>query len=126
MSVSVTFLGGLGEIGRNCAALEVEGKIALIDVGLMFPEEDMLGVDLVLPDFSYVTERADSVEAVEFATLAWVDWFNMRRLLGPIGDIPPAEFPANRPQLGHGQHPPADIHRPQQRDHMPHGRYSSG
>ena len=40
MTVSVTFLGGLGEIGRNCAALEVDGRIALIDVGLMFPEED--------------------------------------------------------------------------------------
>ena len=50
MSVSVTFLGGLGEIGRNCAAVEIEGKIALIDCGLMFPEEDMLGVDLVFPD----------------------------------------------------------------------------
>ena len=35
-----------------------------------------------------------SLEAVEFATLAWVDWFNMRRLLGPTGDIPPAEFEA--------------------------------
>jgi putative transposase len=35
-----------------------------------------------------------SLEAVEFATLAWVDWFNKRRLLGPIGDIPPAEFEA--------------------------------
>ena len=35
-----------------------------------------------------------TLEAVEFATLAWVDWFNMRRLLGPIGDVPPAEFEA--------------------------------
>ena len=49
MSVSITFLGGLGEIGRNSAAVEIEGKIALIDCGLMFPEEDMLGVDLVFP-----------------------------------------------------------------------------
>ncbi len=64
MSVSVTFLGGLGEIGRNCAALEVDGKIALIDVGLMFPEEDMLGVDLVFPDWSWLVERADDVEMV--------------------------------------------------------------
>lgn len=64
MSVSVTFLGGLGEIGRNCAALEVEGKIALIDVGLMFPEEDMLGVDLVFPDWSWLIERADDVAMV--------------------------------------------------------------
>ncbi len=57
MSVRVTFLGGLGEIGRNCAALEIDGKIALIDCGLMFPEEDMLGVDLVLPDWSWLTDR---------------------------------------------------------------------
>ncbi len=54
MTCQVTFLGGLGDIGRNCAALEIDGKIALIDCGLMFPEEDMLGVDLVLPDFSLV------------------------------------------------------------------------
>ena len=64
MSVSVTFLGGLGEIGRNCAAVEVDGKILIIDCGLMFPEEDMLGVDLVFPDWSWLTERAADVEAV--------------------------------------------------------------
>ena len=62
MSVSVTFLGGLGEIGRNCAALEVNGKIALVDVGLMFPEEDMLGVDLVFPDWSWLIKRKKDVE----------------------------------------------------------------
>ncbi|MDX1467892.1 MAG: ribonuclease J [Acidimicrobiia bacterium] len=64
MSVSLTFLGGLGEIGRNCAALEVEGKIALLDMGLMFPEEDMLGVDLVFPDWSWLIDRKDDVECV--------------------------------------------------------------
>jgi ribonuclease J len=64
VTVSVTFLGGLGEIGRNCAALEVDGKIALIDVGLMFPEEEMLGVDLVFPDWSWLVERARDVEMV--------------------------------------------------------------
>jgi len=64
VSVSVTFLGGLGEIGRNCAAIEVEGKIALIDVGLMFPEEDMLGVDLVFPDWSWLIKRKKDVECV--------------------------------------------------------------
>lgn len=64
MSVSVTFLGGLGEIGRNCAAIEIDGKIALIDVGLMFPEEDMLGVDLVFPDWSWLVERKKDVECV--------------------------------------------------------------
>ncbi len=54
----VIFLGGLGEIGRNMIALETQGKILVIDTGLSFPNDDMLGVDLVLPDFSFVSERA--------------------------------------------------------------------
>jgi ribonuclease J len=61
--VRVTFLGGLGEIGRNCACIEVDGRIVLLDVGLMFPDVDMLGVDLVLPDFTYLRENADRVDA---------------------------------------------------------------
>ena len=60
--VRITFLGGLGEIGRNCACVEVEGRILLLDVGLMFPELDMLGVDLVLPDFTYLRENAERVD----------------------------------------------------------------
>ena len=64
MSVTITFLGGLGEIGRNCAAVEIDGRIALIDCGLMFPEDDMLGIDLVLPDFSWLIDRADDVACV--------------------------------------------------------------
>jgi ribonuclease J len=59
--VRITFLGGLGEIGRNCAALELDGKILLIDCGLMFPDPDMLGIDLVLPDFGWLHERSDDV-----------------------------------------------------------------
>ncbi len=64
MSVKVHFLGGLGEIGRNCAALEIDGRICLIDVGLMFPEEDMLGVDLVFPDWSWLIKRKEDVDFV--------------------------------------------------------------
>jgi ribonuclease J len=64
VTVRVTFLGGLGEIGRNCAALEVDGKIVLIDCGLMFPEEEMLGVDLVFPDWSWLVERGADVVGV--------------------------------------------------------------
>ena len=64
MSVSVTFLGGLGEIGRNCAAIEVEGKLALIDCGLMFPEADMPGVDLIFPDWSWIWKRKKDVVCV--------------------------------------------------------------
>ncbi len=59
--VKVTFLGGLGEIGRNCACVEVEGKIMLLDCGLMFPDLDMLGIDLVLPDFEYLRANADRI-----------------------------------------------------------------
>ena len=62
--VRVVFLGGLGEIGRNCAAIEVDGRIMLIDCGLMFPDDDMAGVDLVLPDFTYLRENAHRIEGV--------------------------------------------------------------
>ena len=64
MSVRVGFLGGLGEVGRNCAFLEVKGRIAMIDCGLMFPEEDMWGVDLVLPDWRGLLERGDDLRCV--------------------------------------------------------------
>ncbi|MCC6438250.1 MAG: ribonuclease J, partial [Acidimicrobiales bacterium] len=60
--VTITFLGGLGEIGRNCAAIEIDQRIMLLDCGLMFPEADMPGVDLVLPDFTYLLERRDRIE----------------------------------------------------------------
>ena len=60
--VRLVFLGGLGEIGRNCACLEVDGRILLIDCGLMFPNLEMPGVDLVLPDFTYLRENADRVD----------------------------------------------------------------
>lgn len=62
--VRVVFLGGLGEIGRNCACVEVDGRILVLDCGVMFPDPDMPGVDLVLPDFSYVRDNAERVEAV--------------------------------------------------------------
>ena len=62
--VRVIFLGGLGEIGRNCAVLEVEGRLIVIDVGIMFPEPDMPGVDLVLPDFTFLRENADRVDGI--------------------------------------------------------------
>ncbi|MDQ1401739.1 MAG: ribonuclease [Actinomycetota bacterium] len=61
--VRIAFLGGLGEIGRNCAALEIEGRVFLLDCGLMFPDTDMPGVDLVLPDFTWLRENEDRIEA---------------------------------------------------------------
>lgn len=62
--VRIVFLGGLGEIGRNCFCLEVDGRILVVDCGLMFPDADMPGVDLVLPDFTYLRDNADRVEGV--------------------------------------------------------------
>ena len=61
-TVRITFLGGLGEIGRNCAAFELDDRIVLLDCGLMFPEADMPGVDLVLPDFTWLRDNADRVD----------------------------------------------------------------
>ena len=63
-TVRVTFLGGLGEIGRNCAAIEQDGRIVVVDAGLMFPEPTMYGVDLILPDFRWLIERRDRVDAI--------------------------------------------------------------
>jgi ribonuclease J len=62
--VRISFLGGLGEIGRNCACLEVDGRILVIDCGIMFPDPDMPGIDLVLPDFSYLKEHKDRVDGI--------------------------------------------------------------
>jgi len=60
----VVFLGGLGEIGRNCACIEVDGRIIVLDCGIMFPDPDMPGIDLVLPEFTYLRERADKVDGI--------------------------------------------------------------
>ena len=62
--VEVTFLGGLGAIGRNMATIEVDGRIAIVDVGVLFPDAEHLGVDLILPDWRWLVERGDDVEAV--------------------------------------------------------------
>jgi len=63
-SVKVHFLGGLGEIGRNCMVLEQDGRLLVIDAGLMFPEPSMYGIDLILPDFSWLKDRADRVDGI--------------------------------------------------------------
>jgi ribonuclease J len=57
-------LGGLGEIGCNMMAIELDDRILVIDAGLMFPKEEMLGVDLVIPDITYLRDHADTVEAI--------------------------------------------------------------
>jgi ribonuclease J len=57
-------LGGLGEIGKNMTVLEYGGRLVVVDTGLMFPAPDQLGIDLVLPDFTYLRERAEDIDAI--------------------------------------------------------------
>jgi ribonuclease J len=57
-------LGGLGEVGKNMMILEYNGNILIIDAGLMFPENDMLGIDLVIPDYGYLMDKKDWVRAI--------------------------------------------------------------
>jgi ribonuclease J len=60
----IVALGGLGEIGRNMTVFEHAGRLLIVDCGVLFPEPDQPGVDLILPDFSYIESRLDQVEAV--------------------------------------------------------------
>ncbi len=89
--VRVLPLGGLGEIGKNMTVVEHDGRIVVVDVGLRFPTPEMVGIDLVLPDFSYLRERVRDIEAIvvthghedHLGALPWV-----LRELGADLDIP--------------------------------------
>ena len=63
-AVRVIPLGGAGEIGKNMYVVEHDGRMVLIDCGITFPKNDQMGVDIVLPDFSYVLERRDALEGL--------------------------------------------------------------
>ena len=60
-TMRVVALGGLGEIGRNMTVFEYDGKLLIVDCGVLFPEENQPGIDLILPDFSYIRERLHDV-----------------------------------------------------------------
>ena len=83
-------LGGLGEIGKNMTVVEYDGRIVVIDAGVRFPTAEMHGIDLVVPDFTYLAERADAIDAViithghedHLGALPWI----LREL--PNGSVP--------------------------------------
>ena len=89
-------LGGLGEIGKNMTVFEYEDRIVVVDVGLRFPTAEMVGIDLVLPDFAYLRERVDDIEGIvvthghedHLGSLPWV----LREL---AVDIPVLRRPAD-------------------------------
>ena len=62
--LQVVPLGGLGEFGMNCMAVRWGDHIVVIDAGLMFPESELLGVDIVVPDITYLIENRDKVRAI--------------------------------------------------------------
>ena len=62
--IRISFLGGLNEIGKNMTLYEYDGDMFLVDCGLAFPESEMLGVDLVIPDFTYVQRNADKMKGI--------------------------------------------------------------
>ena len=81
-------LGGLGEIGRNMMVYEYDGELLIVDVGVLFPEESQPGIDLILPDFSYIRDRLDDVTAI-FLTHGHEDHIGaVPYLLRERGDIP--------------------------------------
>ncbi|MCI7551056.1 MAG: ribonuclease J [Actinomycetaceae bacterium] len=63
-TVRIVPLGGLGDIGRNMTVFECNGRLLIVDCGVLFPEENQPGVDLILPDFSYLEDRLDDIDAI--------------------------------------------------------------
>ena len=89
-------LGGLGEIGKNMMALEYEDDIVIVDCGVQFPEEGMFGVDLIIPDVSYLVERIDKVRAI-LITHGHEDHIGALPFI-----LPQLQCPVYAPRLAHG------------------------
>ena len=84
----IVAVGGLGEIGRNMTVFENDGKLLVVDCGVLFPEENQPGIDLILPDFSYIRERLDDIAGI-FLTHGHEDHIGaVPYLLRERGDIP--------------------------------------
>ncbi|NDC51931.1 MAG: ribonuclease J, partial [Actinobacteria bacterium] len=87
-TLRIVALGGLGEVGRNMAVFEFDGQLLIVDCGVLFPEDTQPGVDLILPDFSYIRDRLDDVRAI-FLTHGHEDHISaLGYLLRERADIP--------------------------------------
>src|SRR3954464_13280554 len=92
-------LGGLGEFGMNCMAVRWGEDILVIDAGLMFPEAELLGVDIVVPDISYLIENRQRVRGIilthghedHIGALPWVRWELTAPVWGPEFTLPSLE-----------------------------------
>ena len=85
MPVSVYALGGLGEVGKNTYCIENEKTLIMIDAGVRFPEEDLPGVDYVIPDYTHLKNNRSKIKALFYHPWSrrpywWYSFFNSKRL----------------------------------------------